>query len=97
MGAGKSLAVQLPTQRGSRQVEYGPDSLASITRLPQSAARSQRCNRWPAVVLFFDPNKMPGAISWNCHFADGTLAPFGEYRVEAVACDIHDQCGSDKE
>ena len=53
-------------------------------------------DRWPAVVLFFDPNKMPGTISWNRHFADGTLAPFGEYRVEAVACDIHDQCGSDK-
>lgn len=52
-------------------------------------------NRWPAVVIDFDPDKVPESVSWDRHFADGTLAPSGEYRVEAVACDIHDLCGSD--
>jgi hypothetical protein len=52
-------------------------------------------SRWPTVVMDFDPDKVPGFISWNRHFADGTLAPSGEYRVVAVACDIHDQCASD--
>jgi hypothetical protein len=52
-------------------------------------------NRWPAVVMNFDPDKVTGSISWNRHFADGTLAPSGEYRVVAVACDIYDLCGSD--
>ena len=53
-------------------------------------------NRWPAVVLNYDPDKGTDSISWNRHFADGTLAPSGEYPVVAVACDIHDLCGSDK-
>jgi hypothetical protein len=52
-------------------------------------------NRWPVVILNFDPNKDTDRISWNRRFADGTLAPSGEYRVVAVACDIHDLCGSD--
>jgi Big-like domain-containing protein len=53
-------------------------------------------NRWPAVVLDFDPDKVPDPISWNRHFADGTLAPPGEYPVVAIACDVHNLCGSDK-
>lgn len=53
-------------------------------------------NRWPAVVLNFDPDKGTDSISWNRRFADGTLAPSGEYPVVAVACDIHDLCGSDR-
>lgn len=52
-------------------------------------------NRWPAVVVNFDPEKVLSTISWDRRFGDGTLAPPGEYRVEAVACDIHDLCGSD--
>ncbi len=52
-------------------------------------------NRWPAVVMSFDPDKGTDSISWNRHFADGTLAPSGEYPVVAVACDIHDLCGRD--
>ena len=52
-------------------------------------------NRWPAVVMKFNPDKIPGSISWDRHFADGTLAPSGEYRAVAIACDIHDLCGSD--
>lgn len=53
-------------------------------------------NRWPAVLMDFDPDKVPASVSWDRHFADGTLAASGEYRVVAVACDIHDLCGSDK-
>ena len=52
-------------------------------------------SHWPAVVMEFDPEKVPDSISWNRKFADGTLAPSGEYRVVAVACDVHDLCGSD--
>ncbi len=52
-------------------------------------------NRWPAVVLSFDPDKGTDSLSWNRRFADGTLAPSGEYPVVAVACDIHDLCGRD--
>ena len=52
-------------------------------------------DRWPAVVLDFDPHDIPGSISWDRRFADGTLAPSGEYRVVARACDIHDLCGRD--
>jgi hypothetical protein len=52
-------------------------------------------NRWPAVVLSFDPDKGTDSISWNRRFANGTLAPSGEYPVVAVACDIHDLCGRD--
>jgi hypothetical protein len=52
-------------------------------------------NRWTAVVFNFEPDKDTDRISWDRRFADGTLAPSGEYRVVAVACDIHDLCGSD--
>jgi hypothetical protein len=52
--------------------------------------------RWPAVVIDLDPDKPSASISWNRRFADGTLAPSGEYRVIAVACDIHTLCGSDQ-
>ena len=52
-------------------------------------------NRWPAVVMSFNPDKGTDFISWNRRFADGTLAPSGEYPVVAVACDIHDLCGRD--
>ncbi|MDP1624691.1 MAG: Ig-like domain-containing protein, partial [bacterium] len=52
-------------------------------------------NRWPAVVMSFDPDTSTDSMSWNRHFADGTLAPSGEYPVVAVACDIHDLCGRD--
>ena len=51
--------------------------------------------RWTAVVMDFDPDKVPDSISWDRHFADGTLAPTGEYPVVAVVCDIHDLCGRD--
>ena len=45
--------------------------------------------------MHFDPDKVPERISWDRRFADGTVAPPGEYRVVAVACDSHDLCGID--
>jgi hypothetical protein len=55
---------------------------------------SDRQNRWPAVVLEYDLDKVPGEVSWNRRFANGVLAPSGEYRVDVVVCDKHDLCGS---
>jgi hypothetical protein len=72
--------------------------LVSPNHFPIASVRmaiSDLLNRWPAVVMDFDPDKVPGTISWNRHFADGTLAPSGEFHVAVVACDIHDLCGSD--
>jgi hypothetical protein len=51
--------------------------------------------RWLPRVIDFNPNKIPDSVTWDRRFADGALAPSGEYRVVAVACDIHDLCGSD--
>ena len=55
---------------------------------------SDKQNRWPAVVLEYDPDKVPGLVSWDRRFANGILAPSGEYRVDVVACDLHELCGS---
>jgi hypothetical protein len=55
---------------------------------------SDRKNSWPAVALEYDPDKVPGAVSWDRRFANGILAPSGEYRVDVVVCDAHDLCGS---
>jgi hypothetical protein len=52
--------------------------------------------RWPEVVLKFDPEEIPSSVSWDRRFADGTLASSGWYRVVAIACDVHDLCGSDE-
>jgi hypothetical protein len=55
---------------------------------------SDRQDRWPAVILEHNPDKVPGTVSWNRRFANGVLAPSGEYQVDVVACDAHDLCGS---
>ena len=55
---------------------------------------SDRQNRWPAVVVEYKPDKVPGVVSWDRRFANEVLAPFGEYRVDVLACDVHDLCGS---
>lgn len=52
-------------------------------------------NRWPAVVMDLNPDKMSFPISWDRHFSDGTLAPSGEYPVLAVACDVNGLCRRD--
>ncbi|MBI5953040.1 MAG: hypothetical protein HY865_15385 [Chloroflexi bacterium] len=51
--------------------------------------------RWPSVTLEFDPDEIPDAITWDRRFADGTLAPVGEYQVLAEACDVQGLCGRD--
>jgi len=52
-------------------------------------------NRWSDVVMGLNPNKVSFPISWDRRFADGTLAPSGEYLVLAVACDVNGLCGRD--
>ena len=76
----------------SGQLKVSPDYFP-ITSVKVTISDPQ--SRWPGVVMEFVPNKVPGSISWNRHFADGTLAPSGEYRVVAAACDVYDLCGSD--
>ncbi|HKJ39847.1 MAG TPA: hypothetical protein VJ972_13800 [Anaerolineales bacterium] len=53
-------------------------------------------DRWPAVILEFDSDNIPVVISWDRHFADGTLAPSGEYAVLVIACDMHNLCDRDQ-
>jgi len=55
---------------------------------------SDRSNRWPAVILEYDPDEVPGVVSWDRRFANGILAPSGEYQVDVMACDVHDLCDS---
>ena len=45
--------------------------------------------RWPAVVLEYGPNNLPGSISWDRRFTDGTLAPSGEYEVLVQVWDVY--------
>jgi hypothetical protein len=52
-------------------------------------------NRWPAVVMDLNPNKVSFPISWDRRFTDGTLALSGEYPVSAIACDVNGLCGRD--
>ena len=51
--------------------------------------------RWKEVVLDFEPGENSYIVKWDRHFADGTLAPAGEYPVLAVACDVNGSCGQD--
>ena len=51
--------------------------------------------RWKELVLDFDPGKNSYVVKWDRRFADGTLAPAGEYPVLAVACDVNGLCGQD--
>ena len=52
--------------------------------------------RWPAVVQEYSMRNVPSDITWNRKFADGTLAPSGEYEVIAEARDIYGNEASDK-
>ncbi len=52
--------------------------------------------RWPAVVHEYAMRNVPSDITWNRKFADGTLAPSGEYEVIAEARDIYGNQASDK-
>jgi hypothetical protein len=50
--------------------------------------------RWPAVTLEYDPRQESELVVWDRHFADGTLAPSGEYPVQVRVCDDHNLCAS---
>jgi hypothetical protein len=47
--------------------------------------------RWPPVRIPFD-EKYPAEIHWDRRFANGILAPSGEYQVAVSACNIYDLC-----
>jgi hypothetical protein len=64
------------------------DSLRITIRDPQE--------RWPAVVQEYSMRDAPKNITWNRKFADGTLAPSGEYEVIVEARDIYGNQASDR-
>jgi hypothetical protein len=47
--------------------------------------------RWPAVRIPFG-EKYPAEIRWDRRFADGILAPSGDYLVTVSACNIYSLC-----
>jgi hypothetical protein len=68
------------------KTDYFPVSEGSVTI-------SDPQNRWPKVEIPFD-EKYPSTIRWDRRFADGILAPIGNYRVEVKACNTYDLCSS---
>lgn len=52
--------------------------------------------RWPEVVQEYAMRNVPSNITWNRKFADGTLAPSGNYEVLVEAKDIYGNNASDK-
>lgn len=51
-------------------------------------------DRWPAATLEIDPSKESEVVIWDRRFADGTLAPSGEYPVQVRVCDDHNLCAN---
>ena len=47
------------------------------------------------MIREYTGDKAPDSITWNRRFADGILAPPGEYKVDVIACDIVGRCGHD--
>ena len=47
--------------------------------------------RWPSVNIPFG-EKYPNEIKWDRRFANGILAPSGDYRVTVSACNIYELC-----
>ena len=52
--------------------------------------------RWPALERHYPSGSYPHVITWNRRFADGTLAPVGEYRVLVEAQDVLGNKGVDE-
>lgn len=50
--------------------------------------------RWPTIVHEYSPSKVPEQVTWDRRFADGTLAPSGEYPVRVRVCDDHNLCAN---
>ena len=78
-------------ENGTLNITRGTDSLASVKVIIYDSL-----NRWLPAVLEFDQDGIPDSITWDRHFADGTLAPSGEYPIVVRACDVHGLCGQDK-
>jgi hypothetical protein len=66
--------------------DYVPLKYGSITI-------SDTENRWPKIEVPFG-EKYPTTVSWDRRFADGTIAPSGNYRVMVKACNTHNLCSS---
>jgi len=77
-------------ETGELKVTHGNGSLASV-----KVTISDPLNRWPPMVMEYDPVEIPGFIAWDRRFADGTLAPSGEYPIMVRACDFRRLCGQD--
>jgi hypothetical protein len=52
---------------------------------------ADKAERWPAVRIPFG-EKYPVEIRWDRRFANGILAPSGDYRVTVLACNTYDLC-----
>jgi hypothetical protein len=50
-------------------------------------------NRWPKVEIPFG-EKYPSTITWDRRFANGILAPIGNYHVDVEACNTYNLCSS---
>jgi hypothetical protein len=48
-------------------------------------------NRWPKIEIPFGKD-YPKTVTWDRRFADGTIAPSGNYRVTVKACNTYDLC-----
>jgi hypothetical protein len=77
-------------EKGELEVQATHFPLASV-----SVTIGDPQDRWKELVLEFDPDRVPKTVSWDRRFGDGTLAPPGEYLVEAEVCDVHGLCASD--
>lgn len=78
-------------ETGELKVTHGTDSLAGV-----KVTIRDPLNRWPSVILKYDPDEIPDSIAWDRRFADGTMALSGEYPVVVRACDVRGLCGHDK-
>ena len=52
--------------------------------------------RWPATTLSYDPDKTSAEVTWDRRFPGGVVAPMGDYQAEVTACDVNNNCASDK-
>ena len=77
-------------ETGTLKVSSNHFPIASIQVTIQDSKK-----RWKDVVLDFDPGRNSYSVKWDRRFADGTVAPAGEYPVLAVACDVNGLCGRD--
>jgi hypothetical protein len=50
-------------------------------------------HRWPKVEIPFDET-YPSTINWDRRFANGVLAPIGNYHVDVKACNTYNLCSS---